>query len=345
MNDKYFEKTVKVINENDLDAMLVIPSEELEFLMGFSPSLCERFQGLFIKKNGDYFYFCNALTRDELDGLVPKDKVYYWYDNKGFLGYLEETLEIQGLAGSRIGVNSTARAFNVTFTNGKSILEDIRIIKSSDEIEKLKIAASKTDKVMEEIWNYIKPGISEGQIVSQLDKLFKSQGMAMEFAIVASGSNAAMPHYSGIDRVIEEKDSVLLDIGGKYQGLCSDMTRTVFVGGISDRERTLYNLVYESYKKGVDFVEKGRMAKDIDMTARKVIENENYGDFFPTRLGHGLGYSVHEAPYINGYSELKIDNGMVFSIEPGIYIKDELGIRIEDIVVVEKYNEWHHLRN
>lgn len=344
MNNKYFEKIVEVINKNKLDAMLIIPSEELEFIMELSPSLCERFQGLFIKKNGEYFYFCNALTRDELDGYVPKEKVYYWYDNKGLMGHLEESLEKEGLIGGTIGVNSTARAFNiieisdninVKFTNGKSILEDIRIIKSSDEIKKIKIAASRTDKVMEEIWNHIKPGMTEGQIVMKLDDLFTTQGMAMEFAIVASGPNAAMPHYSGIDRLIEEKDIVLLDIGGKYQGLCSDMTRTVFVGGITDKERNLYELVRESYNKGADFVEKGRLAKDIDSIARKVIEEKNYGDYFPTRLGHGLGYSVHEAPYITGFSDLEIDNGMVFSIEPGIYLKDEFGIRIEDIVVVE----------
>jgi Xaa-Pro dipeptidase len=344
LNKIYFDKTVEVINKNELDAMLIIPSEELEFLMDFSPSLCERFQGLFIKKSGEYFYFCNALTRDELEGYVPEDSVYYWYDNSGFLDYLEEVLAKEDLVCGRIGVNSTARAFNileisdnidVTFTNGKSVLEDIRIIKSPEEIEKLKIAASRTDKVMEEIWKYIKPGISEGQIVTKLDELFSNQDMAMEFAIVASGPNAAMPHYSGTDRVIEEMDRVLLDIGGKYQGLCSDMTRTVFVGGITDRDRRLYEIVRDSYKKGLDYAVKGRMAREIDKAAREVIEDNEYGQYFPTRLGHGIGYSVHEAPYITGFSDLKIDNGMVFSIEPGIYIKDDIGIRIEDIVIVE----------
>lgn len=284
------------------------------------------------------------MTKDEIDGHMSEDNVYSWYDNNGFLKELENVLHERNLIGGNIGVNSTARAFNiieisnnidVNFVNGKSLLEDVRIIKSEDEIEKIKKAAEGTDKVMEDILNYIKPGVTEGKIESHLAQLFKKQGMVQEFAIVASGPNSAMPHYSGRDRIIEDKDIVLLDIGGKYEGLCSDMTRTVFVGGIEDKEKELYDLVLESNLKGVEYVRKGILARDIDRVARDVIEKGNYGKCFPTRLGHGIGYSVHEAPYINGYSDLVIENGMVFSIEPGIYIKDEFGIRIEDIVVVE----------
>ena len=344
MNERYVGKLIELLKKNDLDAMLLVPSEELKFLAGFSPYLCERFQGLFIKKNGGYFYFCNQLTKDELEGLVPDDKVYAWSDNEIFTDALKPVFEKEELLGKRIGINSTARAFNildimktmdVIFLNGKSLLEEIRIIKTQDEIQNMKEAARRTDLVMEEIFGFIRPGLTEGEISEEVRKSFERNGMAPEFAIVASGSNCALPHYSGNDRVIEKKDIVLLDIGGKYNGLCSDMTRTVFVGGVTEKEAIAYNTVLEATLKGIETVKVGAMAKEIDTAARNVIKENGFDRYFTTRVGHGIGYSVHEAPYINGNSDLLMENGMAFSIEPGIYIKNQFGIRIEDIVLVE----------
>ncbi|MBV1758576.1 MAG: Xaa-Pro peptidase family protein [Dethiosulfatibacter sp.] len=344
MNERYMGKLIDLLKKNDLDAILLIPSEELQFLAGFSPHLCERFQGLFIKKNGENFYFCNMLTKDELEGLLPDNRVFTWSDIEIFTDVLQPVLEKEGLIGKRIGVNSTARAFNildimqkidVSFINGKSLLEDIRLIKTQDEIRDMKEAARRTDMVMEEIFEFIKPGMTEGEISDEVKKCFDKQGMVQEFAIVASGPNCALPHYSGNDRVIENKDVVLLDIGGKYNGLCSDMTRTVFVGGVTERETIAYNIVLEATLKGIETVKKGVMAKEIDSAARNVIIENGFGNYFTTRVGHGIGYSVHEAPYINGNSELLMEDGMAFSIEPGIYIKNQFGIRIEDIVLVE----------
>jgi Xaa-Pro dipeptidase len=344
MNETYVGKLIELLGESDLDAMLLVPSEELKFMAGFSPHLCERFQGLFIKKDGGYFYFCNMLTKDELEGLLPDDRVYTWSDIEIFTDALQPVLKKEGLIGKRIGVNSTARAFNildimremdVSFVNSKSLLEDIRLIKTHDEIRDMKEAARRTDMVMEEIFSFIRPGLTEGDIVEEVNRCFVRHGMAPEFAIVASGPNCALPHYSGNDRVIENKDVVLLDIGGKYNGLCSDMTRTVFIGGVTEKEAIAYYTVLEATLEGIKTVKAGAMAKEIDAAARNVVIENGFGNFFTTRVGHGIGYSVHEAPYINGNSELLIENGMAFSIEPGIYIKNQFGIRIEDIVLVE----------
>lgn len=344
MNETYLGKLIRLMGKNDLDAMLLVPSEELKFMAGFSPHLCERFQGLFIKKDGGYFYFCNMLTKDELEGLLPEDSVYTWSDIEIFTDALKPVLEKEGLLGKQIGVNSTARAFNildimreidVSFVNGKSLLEEIRLIKTHDEIRDMKEAARRTDMVMEEIFGFIRPGLTEGDIVDEVNRCFDRHGIVPEFAIVASGPNCALPHYSGNERVIENKDVVLLDIGGKYNGLCSDMTRTVFIGGVTEREAIAYNTVLEATMKGIESVKKGVMAKEIDAAARNVVIENGFGNYFTTRVGHGIGYSVHEAPYINGNSELLMENGMAFSIEPGIYIKNQFGIRIEDIVLVE----------
>ncbi|MBG0765204.1 MAG: C-GCAxxG-C-C family protein, partial [Tissierellales bacterium] len=158
MNIRYMNKLIESIKESELDAMFIAPSEELNFLAGFSPHICERIQGLFVKEDGDYFYFCNRLTRDEVEENLPRQKVYSWLDNKGFVEDLQNLMEEKELIGKTIGVNSTARAFNildvmekidVKFKNGKSILEDMRIIKTEEEIKLLKEAGRKTDEVME----------------------------------------------------------------------------------------------------------------------------------------------------------------------------------------------------
>jgi Xaa-Pro dipeptidase len=353
MNKKYIERLIKSMSRKNLDAMLIIPSEELNFIAGFSPYLCERFQGLFVKNNGDYFYFCNLLSRDEVEEKLGADKVFTWFDNEFFTVKLKAVLESKNMIGSCIGVNSTARAFNildimndidVKFVNGKDVLEEIRIIKSEKEIDCLKKAAKITDQVMGEIFKYIKPKMTEQQIAQKIFTLFEEKGMIPDFAIVASGPNAASPHHTVGKREIQENDVIILDIGGTYEGLFSDMTRTVFVGQPSKKQIDAYNTVLESNLVGIDAVKKGIPAKAIDKAGREIIENKNYGEYFINRLGHGLGYSVHEAPYINGYNEIEIDNGMVFSIEPGIYIKDEFGIRIEDIIIVEdgKGNPINH---
>jgi len=344
MNNKYMDKLIHSLKKSDLDAIFIAPSEELGFLANFSPLLCERIQGLFVKEDGDYFYFCNRLTRDEVEENLPTEKIYSWLDNEGFLKALETLMNEKKLIGKIIGINSSARAFNildvmekidVKFKNGKNILEEIKIIKSKDEIEKMKVAGRKTDEVMEKIINFIKPGMTEGEIVDKVKDLFEEKDMLCEFAIVACGKNTALPHYSGTDAVVKEKDVVLLDIGGKFEGLTSDMTRTVFVGRATEEEAKVYNLVLESNLKGISMANKDIVVKDVDNAARKIIDEKGYGEYNFTRLGHGIGYSVHEAPYITGYNNLLLDNGMAFSIEPGIYIKGHFGVRIEDIVIIE----------
>lgn len=339
----YYERLLKGLENSDLDAMLIVPSEELESVIGISPILCERFQGLFIKKNGDNFYFCNLLTKSDLSHSINCKKVYTWFDNDGYLEDLHKVLDENGLLGCRIGVNSKTRAFNildimsnidVSFINGKSLIEEINLIKSSDEIERLRIAGKKTDEVMMSAIEFIKPGISEKEIYDKIIDEFKARGCEPEFALVASGSNSALPHYNGNDRIIEDNDIVLMDIGAKYQGMSSDITRTVFVGEPTEKMKEIYNIVLESNTKGEKAIDVGSPISGLDYAARKLIDDNGYGEYFTTRLGHGIGCSTHEEPYVTKQSKKKVEVGMAFTIEPGIYIEDEFGIRIEDSIVV-----------
>ncbi len=346
MREEYLDRLVKLINEKNYDAAFIAPSEDMDFLLGHSPNLCERFQGLFVTNEGEYFYICNLLTVDEIrEVLGKKTKVYGWFDGDIFTDTVERAFRDYNLIGKTIAVNSTSRAFNileitnkinVKFVNGKSLMEEIRIIKSDEELNGLRRAAEITDQVFTELRTFIKPGMKEADIQNKINESFIEKGAEPGFAIVASGYNSALPHYTGNDRIIQEKDIIIIDFGCKYNNFCSDMTRTVFVGGISEEEKKVYDLVLKANIAGESKVKEGVIASNVDKAARQIINQAGYGKYFTTRLGHGIGYSVHEAPDIKGSNHRELEQGMAFSIEPGIYMKDKFGIRIEDIVVISK---------
>ncbi len=344
MRKAYLDKLTNVLKKENVDAILIAPSEELQFMIGMSPRICERFQALIIKANGDYFYICNMLTAHEMqEALGENAKIYGWYDGDGYMQTVKQAFEEQGLMGKTIGVNSTERAciildvakeLDVKFVNGKPHLEEMRIIKDEQEINDLRKAAELADEVFLELLEFIKPGVKEFEIADFINSSFISKGAQQGFALICTGPNAAFPHYSGNQRAVTEKDVVLLDFGCVWNGMCSDMTRTVFVGGVTEEERKMYDYVLEGVIAAESKVKPGAYIPDVDIAAREVVAQSGYGDTFVTRLGHGIGYSVHEAPDIKQSNKRELEKGMAFSIEPGIYRVGEFGIRIEDIVVV-----------
>ena len=344
MNKKYLDKLVAILQEKNMDAILVAPSEEMEFIMGHNTHICERFQALIIKSDGTYFYICNLLTVGEIEAVLgPQVKVYGWFDGDGFTDTVKKAFEENGLIGKTIGVNSSERAFlilqimeaiDVKFVNGKPLLEEMRMIKDEEELENLRIAAHITDESYDELLKFIKPGIKEVDIANKMNEIFKAKGADEGFTMVCSGPNSSYPHYVGNQRVIQEKDMMILDWGCTYNNMCADMSRTVFVGGISEEERKIYEIVLESQEAGVKAAVEGAYIPDVDKASREIIEHVGYGENFFTRLGHGIGYSVHESPDIKSSNRRNLEKGMVFSIEPGIYIAGKVGMRIEDIVAV-----------
>jgi len=344
MNKKYLDKLVTILQKKNMDAMLVAPSEEMEFIMGHNTHICERFQALVIKNDGTYFYVCNLLTVEEVQAVLGPDiKVYGWFDGDKFTDTVKKAFKENGLIGKTIGVNSTERAFlilqimeaiDVKFVNGKPLLEEMRMIKDEEELENLRIAARITDESYVELLKFIKPGIKEVDIANKMNEIFKAKGADEGFTMVCSGPNSSYPHYAGNQRVIQEKDVMILDWGCKYNNMCADMSRMVFVGGITEEERKIYEIVLESQEAGEKAAIDGAYIPDVDRASREVINRSGYGECFFTRLGHGIGYSVHEAPDIKASHDRHLEKGMVFSIEPGIYIAGKVGMRIEDIVAV-----------
>lgn len=344
MNKFYYDKLTDAIKEKELDAMLIVPSEELKFIIGESPYLCERFQGLFVKDDGTCFYVCNLLSAEEIEkALGPDIKVYSWFDCNNFVDTVKQALNENSLIGKKIGVNSTARAFeileimkeiDVKFVNERYLLEEIRIHKTDEELENLRIAAKIADNAFEEITKYIKPGMTEIQIKDKMCSLMLVDGVSRAGCLVAVGPNSSYPHYIKNDGIVKEKAVVLLDFGCTYKGLQSDSSRTIFVGEITKKQREVYNIVKEALEAAEKVAAEEVHIPKVDFAARNHIFEKGYGKYFTTRLGHGIGYMGHEAPDIKYNHDRYLEKGMVFSIEPGIYIGGDFGVRIEDIVAI-----------
>ena len=348
MRTEYFNKLVERLKKEKLDAILISPSEELIFILGKSPRICERFQGLFIKNDGEYFYVCNLLTADEMKEVLGDDKVYSWFDGEDYTEIVKTVLTHKGLLGATIAVNSTAQpcclcdiseATGIRFTSGKAVLEGIREIKTPQEMENMRASCAVTDAVFAELLTVIKPGMTEGDLkLRVLPELFAKHGglMVPGTGIVASGPNTGYAHYNKTDRVIQKKDTITFDIGCVHKEMRSDMTRTIFIGGISEKEKEIYQLVLEANLAGEKAAVEGAYIPDIDKAARDVIEKAGYGKYFTTRLGHGIGYMVHESPDIKQSNKRYLEKGMAFTIEPGIYIPGDVGCRIEDTLLISE---------
>ncbi|MGY0693019.1 M24 family metallopeptidase [Virgibacillus sp. FSP13] len=222
------------------------------------------------------------------------------------------------------------------------IVEKLRLIKSESELTTLKQAAKIVDDAFVHIQNYIKPGVKEMDISNELEFFMRRQGATSSSfdTIVASGYRGALPHGVASDKEIQSGELVTLDYGALYQGYCSDTTRTVAVGEISDELKTIYETVLTAQLKGVEGVKPGITGKEADAIVRDYITEKGYGDYFGHSTGHGVGMEVHEGPGLSHRSSTKLQAGMVVTVEPGIYVPNVGGCRIEDdLVVTETGNE------
>lgn len=218
------------------------------------------------------------------------------------------------------------------------LLNDLRIIKSEDEIDRMRKAQSIADKSYIEILNYIKPGITENMIASELEYIMRQNGaQGLSFnTIVASGTNSSLPHAVPTDKIITEGDFITMDFGCIYDGYCSDMTRTIVVGHAGDKQIEIYNTVLNAQLEAMKFIKSGVIGCEIHKIAADVIEKAGYGKYFGHGLGHSLGLYIHENPRFSPSEKRQIMSGTIETVEPGIYIPGFGGVRIEDMIVVRE---------
>ncbi|USS40779.1 aminopeptidase P family protein [Thermococcus aggregans] len=328
----------------EYDGALITPGSNLYYLTGMAPQATEeRLFLLVVNKNGESVLIAPKLYENE----VEWENVVFWGDDEDPYEVLERVLSSLNLKSGRILVEDTMRASflirieqlleGYTFYPLSAVTKEMRMRKGEKEIRLMKKAAEIADKVFYEIINRDLVGKTEKQVALEIEFLIRELADGVSFSpIVASGKNAANPHHSPGERKIRRGDFVILDFGARYKGYCSDITRTVAIGYANEKLKEIYEIVKEAQERAFQSVREGIKAKEVDMAARNYIASKGYGEYFIHRTGHGLGLEIHEEPYISQTNERVLENGMTFTIEPGIYVPNLGGVRIEDDVVVEK---------
>ena len=209
-------------------------------------------------------------------------------------------------------------------------------VKTQEEIAKIVKAAEIIDDVFDYILGELKEGVTELEISDKIKaKVIELGGSDVSFpTIVAFGAGGCEPHHEPTDKKLEKGEFVTIDMGAIYEGYCSDFTRTIAFGEISDEQRKIYEIVLKAYKLGMDGVVEGAGCKAVDALTRDYISLCGYGDNYIHGTGHGVGTEIHENPYVNTRSDETLKNNEVITIEPGIYIQDRLGVRIENMIIV-----------
>ncbi len=216
------------------------------------------------------------------------------------------------------------------------LLTNLRIVKSSEEIRKIKQAQKITEEAFTELLNFVKIGAVERDLALELEFLMRKKGASgVSFDLITiAGKNTSKPHGVPGDYAIQNGDFVTFDIGAIYEGYHSDMTRTLAVGQVSDFQREIYNIVYKAQTAAVSAVKTGVKASYVDKVARDIITEYGYGECFGHSTGHGVGLDIHEQPFVSTRTDVILSEGMIITVEPGIYIPDKFGVRIEDMGAV-----------
>jgi len=332
--------------ESGLDAVLISNAQNRRYLSGFSGSA-----GWLL------------ITPD--DAVIATDSRYYEQSARQAPDFrlhraVEQTAEwmpglLASLAGKRVGLEAgdvsyatyrSLRKAAESLPQGErprlvptqNLVEGIRAIKEPEEIEAIQAAVDLGDAAFSEVARRIEPGWTEKQAAWEMEKYIREHGgdgLAFD-TIVAAGPWGAMPHAYPRDQAIEEGESVVIDVGVRLDGYTSDLTRTIVLGKPDDRFRQVYDIVLTAQLAAEEMIEPGMSGEQAHLLGQRVIEEAGYGEHFGHGLGHGVGLAVHEAPRVGKTSKDVLAEGMVFTIEPGIYISDWGGVRIEDLVVLEK---------
>jgi Xaa-Pro aminopeptidase len=336
-----------VLKEKRLTGLLVSNAENRMYLSGFTGSAGY----LFITQDDavlatDFRYVEQAGRQAPEFRVVRIGGSADWFPQLvaelgvGRLGFESDDMTVDShqrmTRALRDGATSGGRRFSMVATAG--LTEEVRAFKDASEVALIQRAIDISDQAMNAVAPTIEAGQTEADVAWRLERTMRELGadsLAFDI-IVGSGPNGALPHHRAGERVIQEGEPIVIDMGARYQGYNSDLTRTVVVGEPDETLRRVYDTVLGAQLTAIATVQPGMTGVDADGLARKVIEDASYGDSFGHSLGHGVGLAVHEYPRVGPGAQGVLKEGMVFTIEPGIYIPGWGGVRIEDVVVLEK---------
>lgn len=336
------EKLREVLSKADSFPYIIFDRNNIKYLTGFNGSnaflVIDEDKNYFIT-DSRYELYVKSILDEKWDFFLQKETLYNTlveifgisYNKTLFLEPHKLTLQV---------FNDLKSTFtDAALIQSASFVNDLREIKDDNEINTIKKAVNISDNCFTHLLDYIKPGITEWDIAVEIDYYYKKHGCRRNSfdSIVASGAGSAMPHYEpSVNKIIEDDNMLMIDMGCVYNDYCSDMTRTIFLGSVPEGFNEIYNTVLNAQQNACKAVKAGVTASYLDSVARDIIKEAGYGDKFGHSLGHGVGLDVHENPFVKMNSDRIIQENALITVEPGIYIERKGGVRIEDIVLVKK---------
>ena len=323
--------------QKKLDGMVITDLANMRYLVGYSGD-----NGILILTKNRSLFFTDfryqEQSRREIRNAIAKIRsrdlfaVFPVEELKGIrrLGFETESLT------HRNYLRIKKQIKRIKFVPCENWTYQLRAVKDNEELKLIRQAAAISDAVFAKIIERIKPGVFEKDLAAELDYLITQQAEIAFPTIVGAGRNGALPHYQPGMKKLKKGEPVIFDFGARYQGYCSDMTRTVFVGKADKKSKEIYSIVLEAQQRALDAIKLGEKSSDIDAKARDYITEKGYGKYFGHGLGHGVGLMVHEGPALAKTSQAILNINNVVTVEPGIYLPDWGGVRIEDLVRVTK---------
>jgi len=328
-----------MLPKENLDFLLVTFLPHVRYLSGYSGS-----NGMILLSAGSSVFFTDFRYKDQAKEQVRNMKVTTverdLFSSLSGEALLREKRIKLGFEANHLSCQVYRRLKSLLpdclLVSTEGIVETLTVRKDKGEIGKIRKAVRITDRAFSEILDFIKPGVKELDIAAELEYRMKKHGSSAPYfeTIVASGKRGALPHGVASSKRIRKGEFVTMDFGAVFDGYTADMTRTVVVGKASKKQSRVYKLVLRAQRRAISRAKSRMKACDLDKTARDVIKRAGYGKYFGHGLGHGIGLLVHDNPAVNPTNQLRLEPGMVITIEPGVYIPNWGGVRIEDDILI-----------
>lgn len=334
----------KSLREHSIGLLALGPTENMTYLLGFHPHPDERPCLLLLTPIACGFLMPELNAEESRQHTDLKMTTYA--DAEGPASALKRLSEQLGFAAAeRVALDELMRTdfsllllqwmANAATSVASDVLSAFRMHKDEQELELIAHNAALADEAMKAAYNAICEGVTETQVADAVREAFRQGGVdQVNFAIIASGPNGAFPHHHTGPRPLAEGDAVILDIGARKDVYNSDITRMAFVGQPTHEYFAVHSVVEQAVQAALAVIKPGVRAREVDAAARDVISAAGYRGYFVHRTGHGLGLTGHEPPYITATNDFELQEGMVFSVEPGVYLPGKFGVRLEEIVAV-----------
>lgn len=336
-------RLTELIRDADLTAVIVFDPSNMLAFTGTPHAAWDRLTCAAVTREGTVHLVCPAFERPAVAGAEEIATIHTWQEHEDACATLAGALRATGLRGGRIGLDGrtwlrACEAFaaaleGFSLQSAEALLREVRIIKSPAAQEALRAAHRQGERVFLLLRELISPGVSELELYRQLESRFRDQGLGVD-PMIQSGPNGAVPHNPTSQRVLQPGDNVVVDSVVIVDGFNNDLTRTFAVGEPRPRAKQAHRAVRRAQAAAIEAARPGVQCRQLDHIARRIISEAGFGPYFTHRLGHGIGIECHEPPYLNGGNSEELRPGMCVTIEPGVYVPDEFGVRIEDVVLI-----------